>query len=140
VDKVVVEGEAALEPSFQVAIYENLLNEVARTKRFGNVYRSGDRKAHEAPALVVLKTTVLKYAAGSETRRSVTTVAGATKIRVRFQLCTTNGQVVAEREVDGNVRWAGGNLKATYNLARNMSKAIKKTSLPQPSSAIVATR
>jgi hypothetical protein len=35
-----------------------------------------------------------------------------------------------ERTVDGNVRFIGNNLKATRNLAHNVSKTITRTSLP----------
>ena len=73
-------GTLDLSYSFQVAIYENLLDELKKTKQFQQVFREGDHKASEVPKLLVLKTTVEKYTAGSETRRAVTTVSGATKV------------------------------------------------------------
>ncbi len=136
VDKVVLGNEVAVEPAFQVAIYEHLLDEVAKVNKFDKVFRSGDHKASEAPALLILKTTILKYVPGSETRRAVTTVSGATKIRVRFELCTRGGQILTERVADGNVRFFGGNLRATHNLAHNVAKALKKTSLPEPAASL----
>ena len=42
VDKV-EPGEVNIEPAFRVAIYENLLDELAKTKQFKQVLRSGDR-------------------------------------------------------------------------------------------------
>jgi hypothetical protein len=69
---------------------------------------------------------------GSETKRAVTTVTGVTKLKVRNQLCTKDGQVVLERVVDGNVRFFGGNLRATHNLARNVANALKQATLPEP--------
>src|SRR6185369_9057124 len=102
----------------------NLLKEVARTNAFGEVFRSGDRNATNASDLLILKTTVSNYSPGSETLRSVTTVAGATKIRVRMQLFTQAGQLLTDREVSGNVRFFGDNLKATNNLAHNLAKAM----------------
>jgi hypothetical protein len=125
-------GDITLEPSFQIAIYESLLDELGKTKRFKQVLRDGDRNASGAPDLLILKTTVQKYTAGSETRRDVTTVSGATKLTVRSQLCTRDGQVILERTVNGNVRFMGSNLRATHNLARNVAKTIKKSSLPEP--------
>ena len=98
--------------------------------------RSGDRAANAVPALLILKTTVESYTPGSETKRAVTTVAGATKLKVRTQLCTREGQVVLERVVDGNVRFFGGNLRATHNLARNVAKAIKQSPLPEPAPSV----
>lgn len=116
--------------SFQVAIYENLLEELNKTKQFKYVIREGDDKASEIPDLLILKTTIVKYTPGSETKRAVTTVSGATKLTVRSQLVTREGRVVLERTVNGNVRFFGGNLRATHNLARNIAKMIKQSALP----------
>jgi hypothetical protein len=136
VDKV-DPGDVAIESAFQIAIYENLLDELGKTKRFKQVFRSGDRNASAVPELLILKTTVQKYTAGSETRRAVTTVTGATKLNVRSQLCARDGRVILERVVDGNVRFLGSNLRATHNLARNIAKTIKQSSLPEPSLSIL---
>jgi hypothetical protein len=114
--------------SFQVAIYENLLQELNKANRFHQVFRDGDRKAGEVPKLLVLKTTVEKYTPGSETRRAVTTVSGATKLTVRNQLLTREGKTVLECTVNGNVRFFGSNLRATHNLARNIAKVMKQSS------------
>jgi hypothetical protein len=127
-----------LEPSFQIAIYENLLDELNKTKRFKQVFRDGDRSASEVTDLLILKTTVQKYTPGSETRRAVTTVSGATKLTVRSQLVTRDGKVILERAVNGNVRFLGGNLRATHNLAANVAKSIKQSSLQAPSQAAPA--
>jgi hypothetical protein len=131
VDKIDA-GDVGLEPSFKAAIYENLLKELAKTKQFKEVYRSGDRSANDVPGLLILKTTVQKYSPGSETTRAVTTVGGATKLNVRIQLFTRDGHLVLEHVVDGNVRWMGGNLKATQNLAHNVAGTLKNSTLPQP--------
>ena len=131
VDKV-DPGDVALAPSFQIAIYESLLDELNKTKRFKQVLREGDRNASDVSDLLILKTTVQKYTAGSETQRAVTTVSGATKLTVRSQLCERDGHVIVERTVDGKVRFMGSNLRATHNLARNVAKAIKQSSLPEP--------
>jgi len=132
VDKV-NPGDVDIEPAFRLAIYENLVDELGKTKRFQQVFRDSDRTTSAVPNLLILKTTVQKYTAGSETRRAVTTVSGATKLTVRSQLCTPDGQIALERTVDGNVRFLGSNLRATHNLARNVAKAIKQSSLPEPS-------
>ena len=121
-------GALDLSYSFQVAIYENLLDELKKTKQFQQVFREGDHGASEVPNLLVLKTTVEKYTAGSETRRAVTTVSGATKLTVRSQLLTREGKVVLERTVNGDVRFFGSNMRATHNLARNIAKTIKQSS------------
>jgi hypothetical protein len=127
VDKV-DPGNLELAYSFQIAIYENLLEELKKTTQFQRVFRDGNQKASAVPNLLVLKTTVEKYTPGSETRRAVTTVSGATKLTVRTQLVTREGKVVLERTVNGDVRFFGSNMRATHNLARNIAKAIKQSS------------
>ena len=124
-------GDVGLEPSFGAAIYENLLEELAKTEQFKQLFRSGDRNANDVPSLLILKTTVQKYTPGSETRRAVTTVNGATKLNVRIQLVTREGHVVLENVVDGNVRFIGGNLRAPHNLAHNVAVTLKRSTLPE---------
>ncbi len=68
---------------------------------------------------------VEKYTTGSETRRAVTTVSGATKLTMRSQMVTREGKIVLEPRINGNVRLFGSNLHATHNLARIIAKAIK---------------
>ena len=123
-------GDVGLDPSFGAAIYENLLEELSKTEQFKQLFRSGDRNANGVPGLLILKTTVQKYTPGSETRRAVTTVNGATKLNVRIQLVTQDGHVVLENVVDGNVRFIGGNLRATHNLAHNVALTLKRSTLP----------
>jgi hypothetical protein len=125
-------GAASLEPSFGAAIYENLLEELSKTEQFKLVYRFGDQNANNVPDLLILKTTVQKYTPGSETRRAVTTVSGATKLNVRIQLVTREGKVVLEHVVEGNVRFIGSNLRATHNLAHNVAVTLKRSILPTP--------
>jgi len=119
-------GDEELPYFFQVAIYENLLEELNKTEQFKQVFRDGDRNASGVSSLLVLQTTIEKYVPGSETRRAVTTVSGATKLSVRAQLLTRDGKVVLESKVNGNVRFFGDNLRATQNLARNIAKEIKQ--------------
>jgi hypothetical protein len=133
VDKIDA-GGLSIAPEFTAATYENLLDELAKTKQFSTVFRNGDRAANDVPALLILKTTIESYTPGSEAKRAVTTVAGATKLKVRTRLWTRQGQVVFESVVDGNVRFFGGNLQATHNLARNVANAIKQSPLPDPAS------
>ena len=121
-------GDSELAYSFQVAIYENLTEELNKTKQFERVLREGDRNAGNIPNLLILKTTVEKYTPGDETRRAVTTVSGATKLTVRCQLVTRDDKIVLERTVNGQVRFFGSNMQATHNLAHNVAKAITQSS------------
>jgi hypothetical protein len=129
-------GDVSLDPAFRVAIYENLLDELASTKHFKQVFRSGDRNASGLSDLLILKTTVQHYTPGSETRRAVTTVSGATKLNVRSQLCSRKGEVVWERTVNGNVRFFGDNLRATHNLAHKVARLVKQATLPATASSV----
>ena len=135
VDKV-DPANVTIERSFRDAIYENLLQELAKTKQFKQVFRSGDRNAKEVPHLLILKTTVEAYTPGSETKRAVTTVSGATKLKVRIQLFTREGHLVQEHVVEGKVRFIGSNLRATHNLAHSVAATLKKSFLPETSVAV----
>jgi hypothetical protein len=123
-------ANVTIERSFSDAIYENLLQELAKTKHFKVVFRSGDLNAKEVSRLLIFKTTVQAYTPGSETRRAVTTVSGATKLNVRIQLSTREGHLVQEHVVEGNVRFVGSNLRATHNLAHRVAATLKRSSLP----------
>jgi hypothetical protein len=127
----VAPGDVNIAPAFRIAIYENLLQELAKTKQFKQVLRSGDRNADGIPDLLILKTTIESFTEGSETRRAVTTISGATKVKVRSEVCTREGKIVLKRELNGNVRFFGDDLRATHNLARNVANAIKQSALPE---------
>lgn len=136
--KMVDPGDANISASFQIGIYESLLDEVSKTRRFKHVLRDGERTSSAVPDLLILRTTVEKYTAGSETQRAVTTVSGATKLTVRSQLCTRDGQILFDRTVRGKVLFMGSNLRATHNLARNVAKTIKQSPLAAPSMSALA--
>jgi hypothetical protein len=123
-------GGTTLDPCFSDAIYENLMQQLSRSKRFKDVLRSGDRNANDVSGVLVLKTIVEKYSPGSETRRAVTTVTGATKLKVHIQLVTRSGSVVLDGAVEGNVRFIGDNLRATNKVANNTAKILKRSTLP----------
>ena len=61
-------GDQELAYSFQVAIYENLLEELNKTKQFKQVFRDGDSNASGFRTCWSCKTTVEKYTRGSETQ------------------------------------------------------------------------
>lgn len=121
--------EGKIPPDFAVAIYEKLIQEIGKTGKFKQIYRIGDRRAADAPNLLVLTSKVENFQLGSETKRAVTTVQGATKISVRVQLTTRDSQVKMDKTATGTVRFMGGNLNATQDLAKNIAKLIKESSL-----------
>jgi len=128
--KMIDPGDVNISASFQIGIYESLLNELSKTKRFKQVLRDGERNSSDVPDLLILKTTIEKYTAGSETQRAAPTVSGATKLTVRSQLCTRDGQILFDRTVHGKVLFMGSNFRATHNLARNVAKTIEQSPLP----------
>src|SRR5260370_37571946 len=76
-------GDILIPMEFRVAIYESLLDRVRQTSKFKQVFRSGDRQADGIQHLVTLKTKIERFQEGSQTKREVTTVSGATKMAVR---------------------------------------------------------
>ncbi|MCM3871708.1 MAG: hypothetical protein ND895_13580 [Pyrinomonadaceae bacterium] len=103
---------------FQVSLYENLIDQLQKKGVFQHVYRDGDRNALAAPDLIALQCTVQNFQKGSEKVRQVTTVAGATSVTLRCQFSDKGGNSLVERNITGNVRFFGGNLKATYDFAK----------------------
>ena len=120
--------EGKLPPDFAMAIYERLIEEIGKTNKFQQVFRSGDRRATDVPNLLILTTKLEKFERGSQTKRAVTTVAGATKVSVRAQLATRDSQVKMEKTVSGTVRLFGENIKATQLLAKNIANQISQAS------------
>jgi hypothetical protein len=113
--------EVSVPAEFQVALYENLVQQLEK-QGFQHVYRDGDRNAAALTDLVILHSTVLRFKEGSERARQVTTVAGATSITVHCQFSSPNGTSLLERDVNGKVRFYGGNLKATYDFAKKTAR------------------
>jgi hypothetical protein len=116
-----------MSPEFRVAIYENLVEEVTKAGGLQHVYRSGDRRATNAPDLLTMHMIVEGFKRGSEKEREVTTVAGWTIIKADVQLVTRDGRTLMDRQVEGKVRLFGGNLNATRDLAKKVAKIILRT-------------
>ncbi len=116
--EMIQSDEIKLPAEFQIALYENLVHQIEKQRTFQHVYRDGDRTAASAPDLVVLHSTVRGFKAGSERARHVTTVAGATSITVHCQFTSPDAKPLLARDVNGKVRFFGGNLKATYDFAK----------------------
>jgi hypothetical protein len=115
--EMIQSDEIKLPGEFQVALYENLIRQLEK-QGFSHVYRDGDRNAPSVADLVILHSTVRGFKAGSERARQVTTVSGATSITVHCQFTSSDGTPLLEQDVNGKVRFFGGNLKATYDFAK----------------------
>ena len=123
-------GEIKLPAEFQVALYENLVQQLKNEGSFSQVYRDGDQNAAQAPDLVILHTTVTGFKKGSEMERNVTTVGGATSITVHCEFTDKEGKVLLERDIDGKVRFFGDNLKATADFAKKAAKITSERFTP----------
>jgi hypothetical protein len=119
-------GDVVIPMEFRAAIYESLLDRIRQTQKFKQVFRSGDRRADGVPDLVTLKTKIEKFQEGSQTKREVTTVAGATKVDVSATVVSSDGKVLLEQNLTGKVRFFGENLGATHDLAKHIAKLLNE--------------
>jgi len=119
-------GDVLIPMEFRVAIYESLLDRVRQSAKFKQVYRAGDRQADSVQDLVTLKTKIEKFQEGSQTKREVTTVSGATKVDVSATVVTKDGRVLLEQNLTGKVRFFGENLGATNDLAKRIAKLLRE--------------
>jgi hypothetical protein len=120
-------GDVKMPPEFRVAVYEHLLEEVSKSGKFQHVYRSGDRAAGDVPDLVILRLKVKGFKQGSERTREVTTVAGATSVDLGVQVTSRDGTVLVDRDVEGKVRFFGGNLRATYDFSKKVAEILRQS-------------
>ena len=111
----------------RVSMYENVILQLTKTKKFQHVYRSGDRTAADAPDLVVLHLIPEAFKPGSQKEREVITVAGATSIKVKVQFTSREDKVLLEKDVVGKVRFYGENMRATYDLAKKVAALVNES-------------
>ena len=124
--EMIESDEIKLPAEFQVALYENLIQQLERKGGFPHVYRDGDRNAADVPDLVTFHSTVRGFKQGSEEKRQVTTVAGATSITIHCRFTDNQGNVLLEKDVNGKVRFFGDNLKATYDFAKKAAGVVSE--------------
>ena len=120
-ERIVPPEDLQIPEDTRVSMYENVILQLNKTKKFQHVYRSGDRTAADAPDLVILHLIPEAFKPGSQKEREVITVAGATSIKVKVQFTSREGTVLLEKEVEGKVRFYGENLRATYDLAKKVA-------------------
>jgi len=112
---------------FRAATYEHLIDELEKTKKFQKVYRDGDRTAASVPDLVTVKLTPEAFKEGSQKKREVTTVSGATSLKINVQFVSKDGKVLLEKSVEGKVRFFGENLGATKDFAKKVAAAVNES-------------
>ena len=119
-------GDVLIPMEFRVAIYESLLDRVHNTSKFKQVFRGGDKQADGVQDLVTLKTKIEGFQEGSQTKREVTTVTGATKVDVSATVVAKDGRVLLDEHLTGRVRFFGENLGATHDLAKRIAKLLNE--------------
>ena len=123
--EMIESDEIKLPAEFQVALYENLIQQLER-KGGLHVHRAGDRNAADEPDLVTFHSAVRGFKQGSEEERQVTTVTGATSITIHCRFTDNQGNVLLEKDVNGKVRFFGDNLKATYDFAKKAAGVVSE--------------
>ncbi len=116
-------SEVKVPAQFEMAMYEDTIDEVQKLGKFKNVYREGDKRADADPDVVKLRTSIVNFKEGSARKRQVTTVAGATSVHVRLRLEDPKGPVL-EKEVEGAVNLMGENLTVARDLAKNIAVVV----------------
>jgi hypothetical protein len=120
--KMIPSDELMLPPEFQVALYENLIEQLQKKAVFQHIYRDGDQTANNSDNLITLECAVIKFKKGNETLRQVTTIAGATSMTLRCEFRDSDGTLLLARDLTGKVRFFGGSLKATSDFAKKAAK------------------
>jgi hypothetical protein len=120
-------GEIPIPAEFRFAVYERLVQQVRDSGTFKNVYRAGDRAADGVTDLVTLHTKVDAFKEGSQTKRELTTVAGATKVDITATVTARDGQTLTAQKITGRVRYFGENLGVTNDLAKRITKLVSET-------------
>ena len=126
--------EIKLPAEFQVSLYENLIQRLQKQGGFEHVYRDGDHNADAVVDLIVLHGTVRGFKKGSEMARNVTTVAGKTSIDIHCQFTDKDGKSALEQDLNGKVRFFGGNLRATLDFAKKAAKLAHDNFVASPAS------
>ena len=121
--------EVKLPAEFQTSLYENVIEQVEKTKRFQHVYRDGEMSAAGVPDLVTLRCTVKGFKQGSAMARQVTTVAGKTTVEVHVQFTDRDGKSLLETDTKGQVRFFGENLRATYDFGKKVGGVVRENFL-----------
>jgi hypothetical protein len=120
-------GDVQIPAEFRYAVYERLVAQVRTAGVFQKVYRMGDHAADSVPDLVVLHTKVDTFKEGSQTKRELVTVIGATKVDVTASVTARDGHSLMDQKITGRVRFFGENLGVTNDLAKRITKLVRQS-------------
>jgi len=120
-------ADIAVPAQFEMAMYENTIEQLEKAGRFKTIYRDGDKRAAAGePDLVVMKCTIWEFKEGSARQRQVTTVSGKTSIHVHVHIEDAKGEPLVDKDVEGKVQLLGENMRATFDLAKNISALVNQ--------------
>jgi hypothetical protein len=110
---------------FEMAMYEETINKLAKNLKNKAVYRDGDTRAAAEPDLVTMKCTIWEFKEGSARKRQVTSVTGATVLHVHVHMENAKGEPLVDKDVAASVEMMGGeNIKVTKNLASAITELV----------------
>jgi hypothetical protein len=133
-------GESKIPVTFRYAIYEQVVGHVEKSGTFKTTYRSGDRRAKDAPDLLTLRTIVSKFREGSQTARELTDFFGWTRVEVNAVVADQDGRTVLEKQVAGKIRFRGDNLKVTDDLGKQLAKLLRESFTATGTPPVSATK
>ena len=119
-------GGIQIPAEYRFAVYERLVEQVRASGAFQKVYRAGDRTADGITDLVTLHTKVEGFKEGSQTKRELTTVLGATQVDVTASVTARDGHVLMDQKLTGRVRFFGETLGVTNDLAKRIMKLVRE--------------
>jgi hypothetical protein len=120
-------GDVQIPAEFRYAVYESLVDRMRASGTFQKVYRMGDHAAEGVPDLVILHAKVEAFKEGSQTKRQLTTVLGATTVDVMATVTARDGRTLLDQKVTGKVRFFGENLGVTNDIAKRITKLVSAT-------------
>jgi hypothetical protein len=120
-------GDVQIPAEFRYAVYERLVERMRTSGVFQKVYRMGDHSADSVPDLVTLHTKVDTFKEGSQTKRELVTVLGATKVDITTSITARDGRSLMNQQITGRVRFFGENLGVTNDLAKRITKLVRES-------------
>jgi hypothetical protein len=120
-------GDVQIPAEFRYAVYERLVERMRTSGVFQKVYRMGDHSADGVPDLVTLHTKVDTFKEGSQTKRELVTVLGATKVDITTSITARDGRSLMNQQITGRVRFFGENLGVTNDLAKRITKLVRES-------------
>ena len=120
-------GDVKIPAEFRYAVYESLVERMRASGTFQKVYRMGDHAADGIPDLVTLHARIDAFTEGSQTKRQLTTVLGATSVDVMATVTSRDGRTLLDHKITGKVRFFGENLGVTNDIAKRITKLVRET-------------